>query len=142
MFPKYLWTVPARPNNYPSMKNLFLTVTMFLVLGAYSPAHATRQSEDYALFVTIKIKPGNVPAYEALLRPYLKKVRAEKGIWAYKIHRSAEDPAVFEIYAHFASAGAHQNHLNQLHTKHYLANATALFEAGYPVRRKAFEVRF
>jgi quinol monooxygenase YgiN len=126
---------------------LFTSLTGIVLLLGLSAAASTQiketapQTEDYALFVTIKLKPGNGIEYKKLLRPYLRKVRQEKGIWAYKVHQSGEDSSRFELYAHFASKEAHQNHLNQPHTKHYLVKATPLFEEGYPVRRKVFEIR-
>lgn len=59
----------------------------------------------------------------------------------YKIHQSAEDPTNFELFAQFASKNAHESHLNQQHTKEYLAAAKSIFLDGYPIRRKVFAVR-
>lgn len=128
------------------MRRLILLVSMLLSFSLAAIASAqieepVQQTEDYALFVTIKIKPGKVVEYKKALLPYLEKVRAETGIQAYKVHQSAEDPSLFEIYAHFTSKAAHESHLKQVHTREYLAVATPTFEVGYPVRRKVFEIR-
>lgn len=102
------------------------------------PVH---QTEDYALFVTIKIKPEKVVEYKRVLLPYLEKVRSDVGLLTYKMHQSADDPTNFELYAHFTSKEAHESHLNQQHTKDYLAIAKSLFLDGYPIRRKVFQLR-
>lgn len=104
-------------------------------------ARELKHSEDYVLFVSIRIKEGKAQEYKNALIPYLKHVQKEDGIRIYKAHETVDDPLLFEIYAHFDSKSAHESHLEQTHTKNYLAIAKPLFEQGYPLRKKAIEIR-
>lgn len=125
---------------------MFKTVTIAILAfttSANAESERTSQSslEDYALFVSIKIKSGMENKYSELVQSYLKKVHTETGIRTYKVHQSVDDSSMFEIYAHFDSKNAHEAHLAQQHTKDYLTDAKPLFEVGYPQRRKFQEVR-
>jgi quinol monooxygenase YgiN len=118
------------------MKRLFLFGLMLLSLELTASTPT-----DYQLFVTIKVRSGKDRDYKKALVPYLAKVRAETGILTYRVHQSFDEPTLFEIYAHFASAEAHKAHIATPHTQAYLAAVSPLFEEGYPVRRKFFELR-
>lgn len=124
------------------MKKYFGLMLVIASLSSHAQVEeSVHPTEDYALFVTIKIKPGKVLEFKKALLPYAEKTKLEAGVLTYKIHQSAEDPTQFEYYAHFASKLSHENHLNQPHTKDYLSTAKPLFEEGYPIRKKVFELR-
>ena len=71
----------------------------------------------YAIFVTIKIKPGFAEQFkEASLGDAQGSVRDEPGCFRFDIHQSPSDPNTFYLYEVYATQDDHLNaHRNAPH---------------------------
>ena len=75
----------------------------------------------YAIFVTIKIKPGFADKFkEASLGDAQGSVRDEPGCVRFDMHQSTTDPNTFHLYEVYENQDAHQNaHRNAPHLAAY-----------------------
>ena len=71
----------------------------------------------YAIFVTIKIKPGYAEQFkEASLGDAQGSVRDEPGCLRFDMHQSTDDPNTFHLYEVYENQDAHMNaHRNAPH---------------------------
>jgi quinol monooxygenase YgiN len=71
----------------------------------------------YAIFVTIKIKPGFAEQFKAAsLGDAQGSVRDEPGCLRFDMHQNAEDPNTFHLYEVYENQEAHLNaHRNAPH---------------------------
>jgi quinol monooxygenase YgiN len=70
----------------------------------------------YAIFVTIKVKPGFAEKFkEASLGDAQGSVRDESGCLRFDMHQSTTDPNTFHLYEVYENQDAHVNALHQLY---------------------------
>ena len=89
----------------------------------------------YAIFVTIKIKPGFAEQFkEASLGDAQGSVRDEPGCLRFDIHQNASDPNTFHLYEVYENQEAHmQAHRNAPHYKKWQETVRGWFD-GEPQR--------
>ncbi len=80
-------------------------------------AVAKKGNRMYAIFVTIKIKPGYAEQFkEASLGDAQGSVRDEPGCVRFDMHQSMDDPNTFHLYEVYENQDAHLNaHRNAPH---------------------------
>ena len=89
----------------------------------------------YALFVTIKIKPGFAEQFkEASLGDAQGSVRDEPGCLRFDMHQSTEDPNTFHLYEVYENQEAHlELHRNAPHYVKWRETVQDMFD-GEPQR--------
>lgn len=99
------------------------------------------QSEDYVLFVSVKIKPEHIQDFKKLVLPYSRLTAQEEGNFAYVVHQSQDNSSEFEIYEHWKSEEGRSVHLKYDHTVKFFSAVKGLFEEGYPKRKKVIRLK-
>jgi autoinducer 2-degrading protein len=66
---------------------------------------------DYVVIARWRAKAGEEDAVARALGEIVPVARAEPGMVAYQVHRSADDPCVFTIYERYVDAAAYDAHL-------------------------------
>jgi quinol monooxygenase YgiN len=73
-------------------------------------------AKPFALFVTIKAKPGKGKELEALFAPCIAATKKEAGCLAYELNQDPDDPATYVMFEKFKNLAALQTHLKLEHT--------------------------
>jgi quinol monooxygenase YgiN len=73
-------------------------------------------AKPFALFVTIKPKPGKGKDIEAAFAPCIAATKKEAGCLAYELNRDPDDPTTYVMFEKFKSVAALEAHLKSEHT--------------------------
>jgi quinol monooxygenase YgiN len=95
-------------------------------------------AKPFALFVTIKAKPGKEKDLEAAFAPCLAATKGEAGCLAYELNRDPDDPTAYVMFEKFKNTAALEAHLKSEHTTKLLKALEPLTEG--EIRAKVYEV--
>jgi quinol monooxygenase YgiN len=95
-------------------------------------------ARPFALFVTIKARPGKEKDLEAAFAPCIAATTKESGCLASEVNRDPDDPTAYVMFEKFKGEAALEAHLKSEHT-------TKLLEALEPladgqIKAKVYEV--
>jgi quinol monooxygenase YgiN len=77
-------------------------------------------AKPFALFVTIKAKPGKEKELEAVCAPCIAATKKELGCLAYELNHDPDDSTAYLMFEKFKNVAALEAHLKQDHTKKLL----------------------
>jgi quinol monooxygenase YgiN len=77
-------------------------------------------AKPFALFVTIKAKPGKEKELEAVCAPCIAATKKEAGCLAYELNHDPDDSTAYIMFEKFKNVAALEAHLKQDHTKKLL----------------------
>lgn len=63
----------------------------------------------------VRVKPGHRDVFLSLVQPFLEATRQEPGVLSYEFLLSYEDPDRFVVIERYATAEAHEAHVNAAH---------------------------
>jgi quinol monooxygenase YgiN len=95
-------------------------------------------AKPFALFVTIKAKPGKEKDLEAAFAPCIATTKGEAGCLAYELNRDPDDPTAYVMFEKFKNVAALEAHLKSEHTTKLLKALEPLTEG--EIRGKVYEV--
>jgi quinol monooxygenase YgiN len=73
-------------------------------------------AKPFALFVTIKAKPGKEKDLEAAFAPCIAATKKEAGCLAYELNRDPDEPTTYVMFEKFKNLAALEKHLKLEHT--------------------------
>jgi quinol monooxygenase YgiN len=114
----------------PILRSCLLTLPILGLAGLLSAASAAEDhpavalvkskvkdpAKPFALFVTIKAKPGKEKELEATFAPCIAATKKEAGCLAYELNRDSDDPTTYIMFEKFKNVAALQDHLKLEHT--------------------------
>ncbi len=84
----------------------------------------------------VRVKPENVPAYEALMTHVRDSSRAnEPGIVYYDFGKSAEEPEVYCVIEVYRDAAAHAAHMETPWVRDSIPESRRLVDGGFNIRQ-------
>ena len=95
-------------------------------------------AKPFALFVTIKAKPGKEKELEAACAPCIAATKKEAGCLAYELNQDPDDPATYVMFEKFRNVAALKAHLKLEHTAKLLKALETLTDGG--IKAKVYVV--
>jgi quinol monooxygenase YgiN len=97
-----LWMDAARADDHPAV--------------ALVKSKVKDPAQPFALFVTIKAKPGKEKDLAAAFAPCVAATKKEAGCLAYELNQDPDDPTTYVMFEKFKNVAALETHLKLPHT--------------------------
>jgi len=92
------------------------------------------ETEPYALWATVRARPGKGDALAERLLALVAPSRAEPGAVDYHVHRDREDPDLFALYEAWASIDAFRAHLATPHFQAFQSDLASVMQGDFDTR--------